>query len=197
MSTGKLVVICGPMYSGKTSELLSFVEIFHLGKKNYKAFKPFIDKRYENDFIVSHNKTKVKAFSIKNSEEILNHIEGNEEAVFIDEIQFIDENLKNVIQKLINKGIHVYCSGLDLSFKNNHFYTTTLIMAYADEIIKKKSVCHSCGEYKGTITYKKYSDNEQEIDVGGFEKYISVCRDCYLELNEIDKTKKLFKNEVE
>ena len=160
MKTGKLIVICGPMYSGKTSELLSFVEIYNLGKKKFKAFKPIIDKRYENNYIVSHNQTKVEAISINNSKEILEYIEGDEKAVFIDEIQFIDEGLKDIVLRLNDKSIDVFCCGLDLSFKNNSFSTTAVIMSYADEVIKKKAVCHNCSEYTATITFKKYSEIE-------------------------------------
>ncbi|UYO99125.1 thymidine kinase [Oceanotoga sp. DSM 15011] len=186
MKSGRLVLIVGPMYSGKTSELLSYVEIYHLGKKNYKAFKPSIDNRYDETFIVSHNNTRVKAYPIKEPKEIFKILEGNEKAVFIDEIQFISEELKDIILNLIDKGIDVFCSGLDLSFKNNIFPTTSILMGYADEVIKKKAVCHECGEYTGTISYKTV-ENGGEIDVGGFDKYIAVCRDCYKKLNEKQK----------
>lgn len=184
MKSGRLVVIVGPMYSGKTSELLSYVEIYDLGKKKFKAFKPLIDNRYEDSFIVSHNKTKVKAIPISKPEEILKNIDGDEKAIFIDEIQFINEDLKDIIIDLRNKGLDIYCSGLDLTFKNNVFPTTSVLMSYADEVIKKKAVCHECGEYTGTISYKTIEDEKGEIDVGGFEKYIAVCRDCYSKLNK-------------
>ena len=183
MKVGKLVVIVGPMYSGKTSELIQFVEIYSLGKKKFKAFKPVIDDRYDDTHIVSHTNTKVKAFPITNPKEIISKVNNEESAVFIDEIQFFSEDLAEVIQELIFRGIDVYCSGLDLTYKNNPFKTTALVMAYADEVIKKKAVCHECGEYAGTISYKTV-ENGGEIDVGGFDKYIAVCRSCYSKLKE-------------
>ncbi|MGM0640810.1 MAG: thymidine kinase [Thermotogota bacterium] len=184
MKSGRLVVIVGPMFSGKTSELLSYVEIYDLGKKKFKAFKPLIDNRYEDTFIVSHNKSKVNATPISKPEEILKNIEGDEKAIFLDEIQFMNEDLKDIVVDLRNKGVDIYCSGLDLTFKNNIFPTTSVLMSYADEVIKKKAVCHECGEYTGTNTYKTIEDEKGEIDVGGFEKYISVCRDCYTKLKK-------------
>jgi len=183
MSSGNLILIVGPMYSGKTSELISFIEIYSLGKKRYKIFKPILDNRYNDTYIVSHSNTSIKAIPINNSKEILSHIDGDEKAVFIDEIQFLDEYLREIVVELINSGIDVYCAGLDLSYKNNPFKVTSLLMAHADTVIKKKAVCHECGEYKGTISYK-IVDNGEEIDVGGFEKYIAVCRDCYSKLKQ-------------
>ncbi|KUK83444.1 MULTISPECIES: thymidine kinase [Petrotoga] len=183
MATGNLVVIVGPMYSGKTSELISFIEIYTLGKKKIKVFKPLLDNRYNETSIVSHSNTSVKAIPINNSAEILPRLDGDEKAIFIDEIQFLDETLREVVVEMINSGKDVYCAGLDLSYKNNPFKVTSLLMSHADTVIKKKAVCHECGEYRGTMTYKTV-ENGGEIDVGGFEKYIAVCRDCYLELNK-------------
>jgi thymidine kinase len=197
MKSGRLVVIVGPMYSGKTSELLSYVEIYDLGKKKFKAFKPLIDNRYENTYIVSHNKTKIKAIPISKPEEIMKNIDGDEKAIFIDEIQFINEDLKEIVINLRNRGVDIYCSGLDLTFKNNIFPTTSILMSYADEVIKKKAVCHECGEYTGTISYKTVEDEKGEIDVGGFEKYIAVCRDCYIKLNKKkEESKKINMNRL-
>jgi len=197
MKSGRLVVIVGPMYSGKTSELLSYVEIYDLGKKKFKAFKPLIDNRYEETYIVSHNKTQVNATPISKPDEILKKIEGDEKAIFLDEIQFMNEDLKDIVVELRNKGVDIYCSGLDLTFKNNIFPTTSVLMSYADEVIKKKAVCHECGEYTGTISYKTIENDEGEIDVGGFEKYIAVCRDCYSKLNKKkEESKKMNMNRL-
>ncbi len=183
MKEGKLTVIVGPMYSGKTSELISFVEIYTLGKKKIRVFKPAVDDRYDKASIVSHTNAKVEAIAIKKPEDIENLISNDERAVFIDEIQFLAPSLYNVILNLTKKGINVYCSGLDLNFKNRPFETTMIIMAHADKVFKKKAVCHKCGEYEGTISHKTVAD-DREIDVGGFEKYIATCRACYRELNK-------------
>lgn len=183
MKSGTLVMIVGPMYSGKTSELLSFIEIYSLGKKKFKAFKPKIDFRYDDSRIVSHSNISVAAYNISKAEEIYSYLDKDEKAVFIDEVQFFDEELRDIVLKLIFSGIDVYCAGLDVSYKNNPFPVTSLLMAHADTIIKKKAVCHECGEYTGTLSYK-IVDNGGEIDVGGFEKYIAVCKDCYVKLNK-------------
>jgi len=182
-STGKITVIAGPMYSGKTTELLSYVEIYRLGKKRFKIFKPLIDSRYGSCEIKSHSGTIEKAIPLKESSEAFKYLE-DEEAVFFDEIQFFDLGLTEVVKDLRRKGIDVFCAGLDMSFKENPFETTANIMALANDVIKKKAVCFECGEYNGIISYK-LTEGDCEIDVGGFEKYVAVCLDCYEKLQKI------------
>ncbi len=184
---GKLTVITGPMYSGKTTELLSYVEIYDLGKKKYKVFKASLDTRYSLQSVKAHSGIEVKAIPVSSPEEILQHVDEDTNAVFIDEVQFIDPGLVNVCKKLIDKGIDVFCAGLDLSFKQNPFETTSNLLALADVVIKKRAVCSICGEHTATLTFK-IAGGENEIDVGGKEKYIAVCRDCFNKLSrgEID-----------
>lgn len=182
MGEGHFTLIAGPMYSGKTSELISFVEIYTLGRKPVKVFKPVLDDRYGTACIVSHTQAKVDAIPVPSSREIPGFITGEERAVFVDEVQFFDSALSEVLLDLTRRGIDVFCSGLDLNFKNQPFETTMILMAHADTIVKKKAVCHRCGEYEGTISHKTVK-NDQEIDVGGFEKYIATCRACYRDLN--------------
>ena len=181
--SGKLTVITGPMYSGKTTELLSYIEIYKLGRKKIRVFKPALDIRYGRSIISTHTGDGVEAIPISKAEEIEKEIEDDVQAVFIDEIQFIEENLVNVVRKLIDRGIDVFCAGLDLSYKQNPFPTTAKLMALADTVVKKKAVCHICGDYNATLSYK-IAGEDAEIDVGGMEKYIAVCRDCYNRLSK-------------
>ena len=136
--SGKLTVITGPMYSGKTTELLSYIEIYKLGRKKIRVFKPALDTRYGRSIISTHAGDGVEAIPISKAEEIEKEIEDDVLAVFIDEIQFIDENLVNVVRKLIDRGIDVFCAGLDLSYKQNPFPTTAKLMALADTVVKRK-----------------------------------------------------------
>ncbi len=178
---GKLVLIVGPMYSGKTTELLSFVEIYKLGKKRIMVFKPSLDFRYGTSVVKTHTGLEVEAMSVESPKQILDLAFGKVDAVFIDEVQFFDKDLFKIVRYLIDSNIDVFCSGLDMTFKQNPFETTTLLMAIANEVIKKKAVCEICREYNANLTYK-LTEGEQEIDIGGKEKYIAVCRDCYNKL---------------
>ncbi|AEH50531.1 thymidine kinase [Pseudothermotoga thermarum] len=180
---GKLTMIVGPMYSGKTTELLSFVEIYKLGRKKFKVFKPAIDDRYGKSLVKTHTGLEVEAIAVEGSKDIVNLLEEKIDAVFIDEVQFFDKDLVRIVKQLIDSNVDVFCAGLDMTFKQNPFETTAALMAIADEVIKKKAVCEVCGEYKANLTYK-VTEEEKEIDIGGKEKYIAVCRDCYNNLSK-------------
>ncbi|ANQ54129.1 thymidine kinase [Thermosipho sp. 1063] len=174
---GKITVITGPMYSGKTTELLSFVEIYNIGRKKTKVFKPAIDNRYGEDIVSTHTGFKVKAFKVDKSKEIYEYIDETVSAIFIDEVQFFDIELIDLVKDLVFKGIDVYCAGLDISYLENPFEVTAKLLAIADEVIKKKAVCEKCGEHRATYSYKIVPDGG-EIDIGGKEKYIAICRKC-------------------
>ncbi|CCU85547.1 MULTISPECIES: thymidine kinase [Mesotoga] len=187
--SGKLTVVVGPMYSGKTSTLLSMIEIYTLGKKRIKVFKPVIDDRYSSDHVVSHSGQMAEAINVYDSseiKEIVSKEKGRLDAIFIDEINFFDENLLRIVEEIIFSGVDVFCVGLDLSYKHRPFAVTANLMAAADEVIKKKAVCHICGEYNATVTHRISGPTDSEIDIGGMEKYIAVCRDCYKKLNAKD-----------
>ncbi len=178
---GKIIVITGPMYSGKTTELLSFAEIYELGRKRIQVFKPAIDKRYSETEVVTHKLYKVPARVIVNSKEILENLKEETDAVFVDEVHFIDIQILEVARKITEKGIDFYCAGLDMNYLLEPFETSSKLLAVADEVIKKRAVCEICGEYNATISHKTVG-NDNIFDVGGKEKYIAVCKDCYQKL---------------
>jgi thymidine kinase len=179
---GKLTVITGPMYSGKTTELLNFAEIYEIGKKKTLIFKPAIDTRYSAEDVVTHKFHKMPARVVKDSTELFeyyNSLIKKPDAVFVDEVHFFDVELVDIAKKITLDGVDVYCAGLDMSYLWEPFETTAKLMALADDIIKKKAVCEVCGEYKATLSYKLKS-NGGVFDVGGKDKYIAVCKDCYV-----------------
>ncbi len=185
--SGNLTLIVGPMYSGKTTELLSFVEIYKLGKKKIKVFKPSMDIRYGVEKVRAHSGIEEDAIPLEDPEEILNIIDGDEKAIFIDEVQFLSVKVYDVAKKLVDEGIDVFCAGLDMTYKQNPFDTTSKLLSLANVVIKKRAVCFICGEHNATLSFK-ISGGESEIDIGGKEKYIAVCRDCYnkIQRGEID-----------
>ncbi|MEJ5257575.1 MAG: thymidine kinase [Fervidobacterium sp.] len=182
---GKLTVITGPMYSGKTTELLNFAEIYDLGRKKIVIFKPAIDNRYSAEDVVTHKFFKMPAKVVASSDELARvyySVGERPDAIFVDEVHFFDEAIVDVLKKITSDGVDVYCAGLDMSYLWEPFEATAKLMAIADEVIKKKAVCEICGEYNGTLSFKKKT-NGGVIDVGGKEKYIAVCKDCYRELS--------------
>lgn len=183
---GKLTIITGPMYSGKTTELLSFAEIYELGRKKILIFKPAIDTRYSKDDVVTHKMFKMPARVVGKAQEILEYYESLEEkpdAIFVDEVHFFDSDLTKVLKTITLDGIDVYCAGLDMSYLWEPFDVTAQLMSIADEVIKKKAVCEVCGEYNATLSYKTRA-NGGVLDVGGKEKYIAVCKECYQKIGK-------------
>ena len=188
---GKLTVIVGPMYSGKTTELLNYAEIYELGRKKILILKPQIDTRYSKDDVVTHKFFKMPARAIKDVQEMEEYYKSLNEkpdAIFIDEVHFFDSSLTKLVKEITKDGVDVYCAGLDMNYLWDPFETTAMLMAVADEVIKKRAVCEVCGEYKGTLSYKKKS-NGGIFDVGGKEKYIAVCKECYEELKSKEEGK--------
>jgi thymidine kinase len=141
-----LTVICGPMFSGKTEELLRRIRRAQYGKKKVFVGKHSIDNRYEKKHIVSHLGDKISATLLKNEEELLSAIEQHTDIVAIDEIQFFDISIIPILIELRNKGIEIIISGLDLDFRGIPFGPIPYLLALADEIVKLKAVCFKTGK---------------------------------------------------
>ena len=136
---GILQVICGPMKSGKTLELIHLADkLSYMTNVNYEFFKPAIDTRQEG--IASRKGAKHVATIVKNSLEILQHINGLK-VVFIDEAHFFDSKIVFVVKELLNKNIHVIVSGLDTDFRREPFGSMPELLALAQEVKKLHAVC--------------------------------------------------------
>lgn len=180
---GWIEVICGPMFAGKTEELIRRVKRMDFAKKSYLIFKPTIDNRYAETEVVSHNKRKVEAINISNSQEIYEHIKEDTQCVVIDEVQFFDGDIVEVCRKLANMGLRVICGGLDCDFRGNPFENVASLLAMAEEVTKLTAICVCCGK-EATKTQRiingrpaKYDD--PTILVGEKESYEPRCRGCH------------------
>jgi len=177
----KLHVICGPMFSGKTKSLIRVIDEYKaIGKKVF-VFKPKIDDRYAEDEIVSHDKDSTKAFNISLPVEIFNY-HLNADVIAIDEIQFFDESILEVCNKLSQEGKTVIAAGLDLDYKAQPFGVMPKILAMADEIIKLNSICTFCSE-PARFTHR-ISEEEGTVVLGEKDKYVPLCRSCYGEITK-------------
>ncbi|MDE5565774.1 MAG: thymidine kinase [Anaeroplasmataceae bacterium] len=183
---GWIEVICGPMFAGKTEELIRRVRRMDFAKKNYVIFKPTIDDRYSLTDVVSHNQKKVRAISISNSLEIEPYITEQIEAVIIDEVQFLDESIVETCRTLANHGMRVIVAGLDCDFRGNPFPNVANLLAMAESVTKLTAICVTCGD-DATKTQRiingkpaKYTD--PTILVGEKESYEPRCRKCHVVL---------------
>ena len=180
---GWIEVICGPMFAGKSEELIRRANRLGYAKKKFLVFKPAIDVRYSLDQVVSHNKRSLKSINIKCAREIYNYVDDTIDAVVIDEVQFLDKEVINVAEDLANKGIRVICGGLDMDFKGEPFENTSLLLARAEKIDKLTAICVICGEpatrSQRLVNGLPASENDDIISIGGKESYEPRCRKCH------------------
>lgn len=180
---GWIEVICGPMFSGKSEELIRRVKRLEYAKKEVVVFKPALDDRYAIDKVVSHSKQATKSINIKQSRDILAHIRPTTYAVAIDEAQFLDEDIINVSRQLANRGMRVILAGLDTDFRGEPFPIMANLLAIAEYIQKLAAICVVCGapatRTQRVIEGKPASYHDPIIKVGASESYEARCRHCH------------------
>ena len=183
---GQIEVICGPMFAGKTEELIRRANRLDYAKKKYLVFKPTIDDRYSATEIVSHSNYRKNSICIKHSSEILDYITDDIKAVVVDEAQFFDIDIVNVCEWLANRGLRVICGGLDCDFKGSPFPVMAQLLARAEFVTKLTAICNVCGEpatkTQRIIDGQPAYEDDPIVLVGAKEAYEPRCRKCHMVL---------------
>lgn len=180
---GWIEVIAGPMYSGKSEELIRRVRRVKIAKQKVQVFKPEIDNRYSKEDVVSHCGEKEEAIPVRNSTQILELIHEDADVVAIDEVQFFDENIVKVVCALADKHKRVICAGLDMDFRGEPFGSMPELMSVAEFVDKIQAVCMKCGR-PATRTQRLINGQPPKYDdpivlVGAMESYEARCRKCH------------------
>ncbi|AIS51351.1 thymidine kinase Tdk [Thermoanaerobacter kivui] len=180
---GFIEVIVGPMFSGKSEELIRRIKRSQIAKQKVQVFKPAIDDRYSIDKVVSHNGTNINAISIVKASEILEHLEEDTEVIAIDEIQFFDHAIVDIVRGIADMGKRVICAGLDMDFRGEPFGPTPDVMAIAESVDKLTAICVKCGN-PATRTQRLINGKPAKYDdpiilVGAHETYEARCRKCH------------------
>lgn len=192
-------IITGPMSCGKTEELLRRIKRCIIAQKKVKVISPELDTRAKGDYIESRNGLWLDAITVKNSREILNFVEADDQVVAIDEIQFFDSEIVSVVRKLTEQGKRVVASGLDLDFKGEPFGSMPELLCIADKVDKLTAVCMKCGSDRATRTQRLINGFPADkssplIMIGGDETYEARCLKCYeLPDKEAENKKKSFR----
>ncbi|MDD4632908.1 MAG: thymidine kinase [Proteiniphilum sp.] len=174
---GRIEVICGSMFSGKTEELLRRLRRAKIARQTVEIFKPAIDIRYSLDEVVSHDKNTILSTPVEHSSNIL-LLSSEVEVVGVDEAQFFDNGLVEVCQQLADQGVRVIVAGLDMDFKRNPFGPIPALCAIADDITKVHAICVKCGNL---ASYShRLVKNDKQIMLGETEEYQPLCRRCFL-----------------
>jgi len=175
---GSIEVICGPMFSGKTSELIRRVERAQIAKQRVQIFKPAIDVRYDETKVVSHSSRAVNSEPVEKAVDILVKLKDTTRIVAIDEIQFFDMDIVKVVRKLANRGYRVICAGLDLDFRAVPFGPMPMILAIADEVQKIHAICTVCGA-NATRSQRLSDLSKETVLLGEKDSYEARCRGHY------------------
>jgi thymidine kinase len=173
---GRIEVVCGSMFSGKTEELIRRMRRAKFAKQKVEIFKPSIDTRYSDIEVVSHDQTSIKSTPVDTSSSIL-LLSSDIDVVGIDEAQFLDDGLVDVCNELANRGVRVIIAGLDMDFKGNPFGPMPALCAIADEVTKVHAICVRCG----ALAYLSHRlvHNDKQVLLGEKMEYEPLCRDCY------------------
>ena len=171
-------VICGPIFSGKTEELIRRIRRLQYAEVDFMLFKPTIDDRYHEINITSHNKTTIKSIPIQYASEITLHLDQNPHitTIAIDEVQFLHPDIVGICNNL-DPNYHILVAGLDMNHKGEPFAVMQGFLPIADTIEKLSAVCVKCG-HDAKMSYK-ISQDAIIVDVGGAEKYEARCRKCW------------------
>jgi thymidine kinase len=174
---GWIEVICGPMFSGKSEELIRRLRRAEIARQRVQIFKPAIDQRFSDSHIVSHSELKIRSNSVKNAAELEAALDLRTEVIGIDEGQFLGNELEELVVRLADMGKRILIAGLDTDYLGRPFHPIPELLAVADEITKTLAICMQCGN-PAKHTQRLVASNEL-IVVGAGGMYEARCRRCF------------------
>ena len=173
---GSLEVICGPMFSGKTEELIRRLRRAQIARQQVVILKPEIDDRYSGDQLVSHSRQTIPSITVGSAREILAHA-ARAQVIGVDEVQFLDEGIVEVCDALADAGKRVIVAGLDLDYRGRPFEPIPQLLARAEYITKALAICMVCGAPASRT--QRVGRQEERIVVGSSDIYEARCRACF------------------
>ncbi|MPZ51695.1 MAG: thymidine kinase [Acidimicrobiia bacterium] len=174
---GWVEVICGPMFSGKSEELIRRVTRSRIARVPVQVFKPSLDDRYSEEAVVSHSDLSAPATSVSSASALRKAVLDRTEVVGVDEAQFFDNELVSVVDDLADSGVQVVIAGLDLDYLRRPFGPLPDLCDHAEYVTKMLAVCHRCG---GPALYtQRLVRSDDLVVIGAAEAYESRCRGCY------------------
>jgi len=180
---GRIELICGSMFSGKTEELIRRLRRAVIARQEVQVFKPVIDTRYHEERVTSHNGLDFEAKPVARAVDILANLSEDTTVVAIDEVQFFDNEIVDICERLADRGIRVICAGLDTDFRGVPFGPMPDLMARAELVDKIHAICVVCG--RDANRTQRLIDNEPAayddpvVLVGAAEVYEARCRHCH------------------
>lgn len=178
-SQGHVEVIAGGMFSGKSEELVRRLRRAAIGRQRVQVFKPGADTRHDPQRLVTRDKRELEAVSVADSGTLRASIQLGVQVVGIDEAQFFDLGLVDVVGQLADAGIRVIVAGLDLDYRREPFGPMPQILALAEYVDKMHAVCMRCG---APAHYsQRVAGGKEQLEIGDVETYEARCRRCFQE----------------
>lgn len=178
--TGRIEVICGSMFCGKTEELIRRVRRAIIAKQHTQVFKPSLDDRYGIERVTSHNGQNVEAEALDSATDIFSHLHEATTVVAIDEAQFFDEAIVDVVKDLAEQDIRVIVAGLDTDFRGEPFGSMPRLLSQAEEVMKLHAICVVCGEAacrtQRLVNNAPANYDDPIVMIGAQESYEARCR---------------------
>ena len=176
IKSGCVEVICGSMFSGKTEELIRRLKRAQFANQKIAIFKPTIDNRYSDVDVVSHDLHSITSTPVDSPVKMLG-VPDDVQVVGIDEAQFFDDSIVDVVQTLANRGVRVIIAGLDTDFLGKPFGPMPALMAIAEDVQKVHAICVRCGSLANHS--HRLSASTNLVELGEKDVYEPLCRQCY------------------
>lgn len=180
LQKGWIEVICGPMFAGKSEELIRRVRTLSYAHQKIIAFKPSIDNRYDKTAIASHDGEKYEAYAVKSVQDIKDLVTPDTQVVAIDEVQFFDSSIVSLCEKFADDGIRVIVAGLDTDFRGEPFGPMPELLARAEFVTKLTAACTVCGcaatRTQRLVNGKPANYDDPIVLIGAKESYEARCR---------------------
>ena len=181
---GRIELICGSMFCGKTEELIRRVRRAVIAKQQVQVFKPAIDDRYGVEYVSSHNGHRIDALPVDCANDIIKNLNDDTTVVAVDEAQFFDAQIAPVVNDLADQGLRIIIAGLDLDFRAEPFGPMPTLMAIAEEVSKLHAICVLCGEdacrTQRLVNGEPARYDDPIIMVGAQETYEPRCRNHHI-----------------
>jgi thymidine kinase len=171
---GWVEVVCGCMFSGKTEELIRRMTRARIARQKLQVFKPAIDDRYGRDLVASHNSNSIHSRPVQSAQEILSCLEDSTRVVGIDEAQFFDLDLVEIVERLALRGIRVVVAGLDMDYLGRPFGPMPQLLAIAEQVTKLSAICVVCGAPASRS--QRITGAEGTVLLGAHDSYEARCR---------------------
>lgn len=179
-STGRLELIVGSMFSGKSEELIRRVRRAQIARQRVQVFKPSLDDRYGHEHVASHDGTRLDAIPVASSADLPARLDPAVAVVAVDEVQFLDPGIVGVAAQLAGRGLRVIMAGLDLDFRGEPFGAVPELMALAESVDKLQAICMVCGEpasrTQRLVNGRPAQYTDPIIMIGAREVYEARCR---------------------